>query len=144
MRQLKDKVQATRREIQDQTRQIEAAGVAVKNRRGELESLQNRIKIHQAAFEGINVTANGISASMQQLDQELQQARERTQLLEQHIKDAEAARQAAARSGQLEGDGGGGIPDAAWGLLAAAGLFGAGALIEAGGIARLWPRGRVA
>jgi PKD domain-containing protein len=41
--------------------------------------------------------------------------------------------QAAARSGQLQGDngGGGGIPDAAWGLLAAVGLFGAGALLEA-------------
>lgn len=56
-----------------------------------------------------------------------------------------AAKQAAARSGQLQGDGGGGgIPGAAWGLLASAGLFGAGALIEAGGIARLWPRGRLA
>jgi len=54
------------------------------------------------------------------------------------------AKQAAARSGQLQGDGGGGIPGAAWGLLATAGLFGAGALIEAGGIARLWPRGRIA
>jgi hypothetical protein len=38
----------------------------------------------------------------------------------------------AARSGQPEGDsgGGGGIPGAAWGLLAALGLLGAGALIE--------------
>lgn len=39
--------------------------------------------------------------------------------------------QAAARSGQLQSDGdGGGIPDAAWGLLATVALFGAGALIE--------------
>jgi hypothetical protein len=53
------------------------------------------------------------------------------------------ADQAAARSGHLRGDGGGGgIPGAAWGLLATLGLLGAGALIEAGGIARLLPRGR--
>jgi hypothetical protein len=40
-------------------------------------------------------------------------------------------KQAAARSGHLDGDGGGGgIPGAAWGLLATLGLFGAGALIE--------------
>jgi PKD domain len=44
-----------------------------------------------------------------------------------------AAQQAAARRGRLEGDGGGGgIPTAAWGLLATLGLLGAGALIEAG------------
>lgn len=42
-----------------------------------------------------------------------------------------AAEQAAARSGELEGDGGGGgIPGVAWGLLATLGLLGAGALIE--------------
>jgi hypothetical protein len=42
------------------------------------------------------------------------------------------SQQSAARSGQLEddGDSGGGIPGAAWGLLATVGLFGAGALIE--------------
>jgi len=39
--------------------------------------------------------------------------------------------QAAARRGQLEGDGGAsGIPDAAWGLLATLGLLGTGALLE--------------
>jgi hypothetical protein len=54
-------------------------------------------------------------------------------------------KQVAARSGNLDGDnGGGGIPGAAWGLLATLGLLGAGALAEAGGIARLWPRGRAA
>ncbi len=42
-----------------------------------------------------------------------------------------ATKQTAARSGQLEGDGsGGGIPGAAWGLLATVGLLGAGALVE--------------
>ncbi len=42
------------------------------------------------------------------------------------------AKQAAARSGQLEDDGGsGGIPGAAWGLLATLSLLGTGALIEA-------------
>jgi hypothetical protein len=42
------------------------------------------------------------------------------------------AKQAAARSGRLdEGNGGAGIPGAAWGLLATLGLLGAGALIEA-------------
>jgi PKD domain len=41
-------------------------------------------------------------------------------------------RQAAARRGRLEEDGdGGGIPSAAWGLLATLGLLGAGALLEA-------------
>jgi hypothetical protein len=42
------------------------------------------------------------------------------------------AKQAAARSGRLDGNGGGGggIPGAAWGLLATVSLFGAGALIE--------------
>ena len=54
---------------------------------------------------------------------------------------AHAAKQAAARSGKLEGDGGGGIPGAAWGVLATLGLLGAGALAEAGGLARLWPHG---
>ncbi|HEX5929676.1 MAG TPA: PKD domain-containing protein [Solirubrobacterales bacterium] len=38
---------------------------------------------------------------------------------------------AAARRGRLEGDGGGGLPTAAWGLLATLGLLGTGALIEA-------------
>jgi hypothetical protein len=58
---------------------------------------------------------------------------------------APAAKRAAARSGSLDGDGGnGGIPGAAWGLLATLGLFGAGALAEAGGLARLRPRGGVA
>jgi hypothetical protein len=39
--------------------------------------------------------------------------------------------QAAARRGQLDGDGdGGGIPDAGWGLLATLGLLGTGALLE--------------
>ncbi len=50
------------------------------------------------------------------------------------------ADRAAARSGHLQGDDGGGIPGAAWGLLATLGLFGAGALAEAGGLARFWPR----
>jgi hypothetical protein len=45
--------------------------------------------------------------------------------------------QAAARSGHLDGDGGsGGIPGAAWGLLATVGLLGAGALIEARSLLR--------
>jgi hypothetical protein len=48
-----------------------------------------------------------------------------------------SAKQAAARSGQLESDGGGGgIPGAAWGLLATLGLLGAGALIEARSLLR--------
>jgi len=47
-----------------------------------------------------------------------------------------AAKQVAARSGQLQGDGGGGIPDAAWGLLATVGLFGAGVLIESRNLLR--------
>ncbi|HEX6666610.1 MAG TPA: PKD domain-containing protein [Solirubrobacterales bacterium] len=52
---------------------------------------------------------------------------------------------AAARRGQISDDnGGGGVPDAAWGILATLGLLGAGALAEAGGLARLWPRGRAA
>ena len=51
----------------------------------------------------------------------------------------------AARSGSLDGDGGsGGIPGAAWGILATLGLLGTGALIEAGGIARFLPRGGAA
>ena len=46
--------------------------------------------------------------------------------------------QAAARTGNLEGDGGGGgVPTAATGLLAALGLLGAGALIETGRVGRL-------
>jgi hypothetical protein len=45
--------------------------------------------------------------------------------------------QAAARSGHLDGDtGSGGIPGAAWSLLATVGLFGAGALIEARSLLR--------
>lgn len=59
------------------------------------------------------------------------------ELVEGELVSAETAapvvtpKQAAARSGQLQSDGdGGGIPDAAWGLLATLGLFGAGALIE--------------
>jgi hypothetical protein len=45
--------------------------------------------------------------------------------------------QAAARSGHLQGEAGsGGIPAAAWGLLATLGLFGAGALIEARSLLR--------
>ncbi|HYJ20434.1 MAG TPA: PKD domain-containing protein [Solirubrobacterales bacterium] len=44
---------------------------------------------------------------------------------------SEAPKQVAARSGQLQDDGsGGGLPGAAWGLLATLGLLGAGALIE--------------
>jgi PKD domain len=57
---------------------------------------------------------------------------------------ASSAKQAAARSGHLDGGGGGGIPGAAWGVLATLGLLGAGALAEAGGLARLWPRGGAA
>jgi hypothetical protein len=49
------------------------------------------------------------------------------------------AEQAAARRGQLEGDsGGGGLPTAAWGLLATLGLLGTGALLETGGAGRLF------
>lgn len=56
------------------------------------------------------------------------------------------ARQAAARTGSLDDNGGGaGLSTAAWGLLATAGLLGAGALIEIGGIgamrARVLPGG---
>jgi len=54
--------------------------------------------------------------------------------------------QATARNGSLDGDGGGGgIPGAAWGILATLGLLGAGAAAEAGGFGgiRLW-RGRSA
>jgi hypothetical protein len=48
-----------------------------------------------------------------------------------------AEKQAAARSGQLDGGGGGGgIPGATWGLLATVGLFGAGALVEARSLLR--------
>jgi hypothetical protein len=48
-----------------------------------------------------------------------------------------STKQAAARSGHLDGDSdGGGIPGAAWGLLATLGLFGAGALIEARSLLR--------
>ncbi|HEX5608580.1 MAG TPA: PKD domain-containing protein [Solirubrobacterales bacterium] len=57
---------------------------------------------------------------------------------------APAPKPAAARRGQLDDDSGGGIPDAAWGILATLGLLGTGALAEAGGLARLWPRGRAA
>lgn len=65
------------------------------------------------------------------------QAPARGELVEGELVSAETAaptpapKQAAARSGQLQSDDGGGdIPDAAWGLLATVGLFGAGALIE--------------
>ncbi|MET0559220.1 MAG: PKD domain-containing protein [Solirubrobacterales bacterium] len=61
--------------------------------------------------------------------------------------DAEAqpeasAEPAAARTGSLdESDGGdGGLPTAAWGILAGLGLLGTGALIEAGGVASLAAR----
>jgi hypothetical protein len=41
------------------------------------------------------------------------------------------SKQAAARSGQLDGGGsGGGIPGAAWGILATLGLLGLGAMVE--------------
>jgi plastocyanin len=53
--------------------------------------------------------------------------------------------QAAARTGTPSDEDGGGLPTAAWGILAAAGLLGVGALLEAGalgGVARL--RGRTA
>lgn len=62
--------------------------------------------------------------------------------------EAEPERQAAARTGTPgdEDGGGGGLPPAAWGILAGAGLLGAGALTEAagglGGVFRL--RGRLA
>lgn len=55
-------------------------------------------------------------------------------------------KRAAARTGNLSGDGGGrGIPGAAWGILATLGLLGAGAAAEAGGVGglRFW-RGRSA
>lgn len=49
-----------------------------------------------------------------------------------------AAKPAAARTGTpADGGRGGGLPTAAWGLLATAGLLGAGALLEAGGVAGL-------
>lgn len=56
----------------------------------------------------------------------------------------EPEQQAAARTGSLDGDGGsdGGLPDAAWGLLATAGLLGTGALIEMGGLSGLLARRR--
>jgi hypothetical protein len=56
----------------------------------------------------------------------------------------EPEQQAAARPGSLDGDGGsgGGLPDAAWGLLATAGLLGTGALIEVGGLSGLLARRR--
>lgn len=56
----------------------------------------------------------------------------------------EPEQQAAARTGSLDGDGGsgGGLPDAAWGLLATAGLLGTGALIEVGGLSGLLARRR--
>jgi hypothetical protein len=49
---------------------------------------------------------------------------------------------AAARTGELDGGSGSGIPDAAWGLLATLGLLGLGAAAEAGGVAgiRFWRR----
>lgn len=50
--------------------------------------------------------------------------------------------QAAARSGELSGgNGDGGLPDAAWGLLAMVGLLGAGALLEVRGLGSLIHRG---
>jgi len=56
----------------------------------------------------------------------------------------EQKKQAAARTGKLDGDGAG-VPGAAWGILATLGLLGAGAVAEAGGIGgtRFW-RGRAA
>jgi PKD domain len=54
------------------------------------------------------------------------------------------ARQAAARTGELDGDGGGGIPGVAWGLLATLGLLGVGAAAEAGAIGGHFWRGRSA
>ncbi len=54
---------------------------------------------------------------------------------------AAGGEQVAARTGTPQGDGGGfGLPTAAWGLLASAGLLGAGALLEARGLAGLLPR----
>lgn len=60
--------------------------------------------------------------------------------------DASAAEPAAARTGTLEdgGSGGGGLGTAAWGLLATAGLLGAGALLEAGGVTGLLRSRRLA
>jgi len=50
---------------------------------------------------------------------------------------------AEARSGSLDGDGGGGVPAAAWGGLATLGLLGLGGLLEARGLGGLVPgRGR--
>jgi hypothetical protein len=52
---------------------------------------------------------------------------------EVHAPAQQAAPQAAARRGKLDGDGGGGgVPAAAWGALATLGLLGTGALAEAG------------
>lgn len=45
----------------------------------------------------------------------------------------------AARSGQLDGDGGGGVPGAALGILTTLGLLGFGALVEVRGIGNLLP-----
>jgi hypothetical protein len=50
---------------------------------------------------------------------------------------AAAAPAPAARAGTLQGDGGGGLPAGAWGLLATVGLLGAGALLEARGLGAL-------
>ncbi len=63
-----------------------------------------------------------------------------------NVTPTEPAKQAAARRGDLSGDGSdGGLPTAAWGLVATLGLLGMGALIEAGSAARLLPtRGRAA
>jgi hypothetical protein len=58
---------------------------------------------------------------------------------------ASAEQQVPARSGQLQGSGGGGVPGVAWGVLGTISLLGLGALAEAGGIAGLrLPRGRAA
>jgi PKD domain len=66
------------------------------------------------------------------------------QLVDASPSDAPAPKPAAARRGQLSDGSGGGVPDAAWGILATLGLLGTGALAEAGGLTRLWPRGRAA
>jgi len=95
LRQLRDQIKTTRQQIQAQTKQIDAAGEAIKTRRQELEGLLKRLTASQVAYGEMNGVASDLGEAMNQLDQELHQARERTQVLEQHVKDAEAARRQA-------------------------------------------------
>jgi hypothetical protein len=68
------------------------------------------------------------------------------ELLDATAKSAEPRQQAAARTGNLDGggEGGPGLSATAAGALGTIGLLGLGALLEAGGLARLRPRGGIA